>query len=346
MAFDISSLSQPLHCRRTFVSDAFSGNDSILLTVIYSSSEKVKMALPPLSPLPPLGGFHPTCKVCDQGELIAKKVFRMSGPTVAIGYILLIPSILGMAGSLLLLFGVISYQASRSTNEPAEILPQAAPVKFPTDHPGQRLCLYVMLDSSVPLLASEQACECSLALGVMAADTAGVCATRAQSGLLPPPAIETQKVYSRLLEDYKKLNNTYRRNCMYSFKANSAYPELIADPELEERYCECALTVMKKTTGRDHPDPAYIACARQLRDGSLAQIDSETRLIYADLLPSPQGSISSSTGMVPSFLRIIGSGFAIVLGIASFVSGLLGYLLVMKKRVLQCSVCGATVSAS
>jgi hypothetical protein len=37
---------------------------------------------------------------------------------------------------------------------------------------------------------------------------------------------------------------------------------------------------------------------------------------------------------------------ALGLGISSFVGGLLGWLLVMKKRVLQCSVCGATVSAS
>ena len=33
-------------------------------------------------------------------------------------------------------------------------------------------------------------------------------------------------------------------------------------------------------------------------------------------------------------------------GVASFIGGLLGWLLVMKKRVLQCSVCNATISAS
>ena len=35
------------------------------------------------------------CKVCDSGTLTLKTVFRMSGPAVAIGFILLIPSILG-----------------------------------------------------------------------------------------------------------------------------------------------------------------------------------------------------------------------------------------------------------
>lgn len=39
-------------------------------------------------------------------------------------------------------------------------------------------------------------------------------------------------------------------------------------------------------------------------------------------------------------------GWFIAAGIASFVGGLLGWLLVMKKRVLQCSVCGAVVNAS
>jgi hypothetical protein len=43
-----------------------------------------------------------TCKVCDKGLLTLKKKYRMSGPVVAIGYILLIPSALGMAFSLLM----------------------------------------------------------------------------------------------------------------------------------------------------------------------------------------------------------------------------------------------------
>jgi hypothetical protein len=42
----------------------------------------------------------------------------------------------------------------------------------------------------------------------------------------------------------------------------------------------------------------------------------------------------------------LGSGFSVWFGIVSFVGGLLGWLLVMKKRVLQCSVCGAVVNAS
>lgn len=37
------------------------------------------------------------CKVCDRGSLFRVKVHRMSGPAVVIGYILLIPSLIGIA---------------------------------------------------------------------------------------------------------------------------------------------------------------------------------------------------------------------------------------------------------
>lgn len=42
----------------------------------------------------------------------------------------------------------------------------------------------------------------------------------------------------------------------------------------------------------------------------------------------------------------IGAGMAVLFGIASSVGGLVGWLLVMKKSVLQCSFCGAVVNAS
>lgn len=45
-------------------------------------------------------------------------------------------------------------------------------------------------------------------------------------------------------------------------------------------------------------------------------------------------------------IALLGNTFLIGWGTAFFVSGLLGWLLVMKKRVLQCDVCGAIVSAS
>lgn len=40
--------------------------------------------------------MNPPCRTCGQGILVKKKKYRMSGPAVVIGYLLLIPSILGM----------------------------------------------------------------------------------------------------------------------------------------------------------------------------------------------------------------------------------------------------------
>lgn len=50
----------------------------------------------------PAVSANPACKVCDRGTLMRRKMRRLSGPAVAIGYILLIPSILGMAACAIL----------------------------------------------------------------------------------------------------------------------------------------------------------------------------------------------------------------------------------------------------
>lgn len=46
----------------------------------------------------------PICQVCNKGQLNFKKIYRMSAPVVIIGYLLLIPSILGMLLGMLLIF--------------------------------------------------------------------------------------------------------------------------------------------------------------------------------------------------------------------------------------------------
>lgn len=52
----------------------------------------------------------PKCKICDRGELAPSKVRRLSGPAVVIGYILLIPSVLGMiaCGAMLIMIFAVS----------------------------------------------------------------------------------------------------------------------------------------------------------------------------------------------------------------------------------------------
>jgi hypothetical protein len=66
-----------------------------------------------------LGERQPTrrylqCKICDQGALTSKKIFRMSVPVVLIGFILLVPSVLGMIFSALMLLGVFAADGAAS----------------------------------------------------------------------------------------------------------------------------------------------------------------------------------------------------------------------------------------
>lgn len=55
-------------------------------------------------------------------------------------------------------------------------------------------------------------------------------------------------------------------------------------------------------------------------------------------------SMASGTG--PTAASGIAGGITVFIGIAFFVSGLLGWLLVMKKQVLQCGTCGAAVNTA
>jgi hypothetical protein len=64
-------------------------------------------------------------------------------------------------------------------------------------------------------------------------------------------------------------------------------------------------------------------------------------MVFATADASTKGH--SSAGMaVAGFAELLEIGF----GIASLVGGLLGWLLIMKKNVLQCHHCGAVVAAS
>ena len=77
---------------------------------------------------------------------------------------------------------------------------------------------------------------------------------------------------------------------------------------------------------------------------------------YILLIPSVLGVIVSLVAFVNISLLVpqanadaaagLAGGFIIFIGVAFFVSGLLGWLLVMKKQILQCNVCGAVVNAA
>lgn len=74
-----------------------------------------------------------TCKTCEAGTLQPKKKYRMSGVVVVIGYILLVPSVLGILFSAMMLFA--SGSAGSSTFEQIEkqAKTQMAEAGVPTD---------------------------------------------------------------------------------------------------------------------------------------------------------------------------------------------------------------------
>lgn len=202
-----------------------------------------------------------TCKICDRGILASRKVFRLSGPAVVIGYLLLVPSVLGMIASAFLLFGV--FAVSSQTNPPAQSASDAS----------------------------------------------------------------------------------FRQTCLNAVKQLSPNLKL---PKIEE-YCECLLPTYQTYRGIGTKTPAdqfstesptALFCSEQLKKGKLSPLSPKVAALYSSKQQQP-GPDATST-----IFRAVGGGFSLAMGVGFLVFGLLGWLLVMKKRVLKCSYCGAVISAS
>ena len=71
-----------------------------------------------------------TCKACEQGSLEKKKTYRMSGPFVLIGYLILALSVLGVLGGFQLLI-TTETRTARVTEIRAEIREQLAEADVP-----------------------------------------------------------------------------------------------------------------------------------------------------------------------------------------------------------------------
>ena len=106
------------------------------------------------------------CKVCDRGSLSPKTVFSMSAPVVVIGWILLVPSILGMLFSALMLLGFNAHIGGESgTNSSVSI----RPVQSASDASFRRNCAKSARQTSLATGGSgsmawiEPYCECALA---------------------------------------------------------------------------------------------------------------------------------------------------------------------------------------
>jgi hypothetical protein len=188
----------------------------------------------------------------------------MSGPAVAIGFILLIPSVLGMLFSVLLFFGFIA----------------------------------------LPVV-----------------------------GRLGTNASESSHPFQ------SDFDASFRKSCARNFQQKYIQASGVSAPQsLVEQYCECALSTFKETGSETM---AAQTCIQKTTNGTL-----DTPSQDVDALYSNNTSHQSPNRAVASLAGILGGGFSIVLGVSSFVGGLLGWLLVMRKRVLQCDVCGAVVNAS
>jgi hypothetical protein len=164
---------------------------------------------------------HIRCKTCDVGTLEHRKKYRLSGIVVAIGYILLIPSVLGMLFSLLMMVAA----GAAATDTRSE-----------------------MSDSA---------------------------RTRLRDAGMSEPIVQ-KVVSSKPLTESEKASLTREQNN----RIESVQSSMIA------------------------------------------------------------GSIGAGAGTA-----IVG-GVLVVFFVMSLVGGLLGYLLVMKKRILQCNTCGAVIAAS
>lgn len=161
------------------------------------------------------------CKICDEGELLKKKQYRMSGVVVFIGYILLIPSFFGILISSFFLISAVLF---------TEITDGAIETQAETK----------LIEADIPELISEQI-----------------------------------------------LNS-----------------EPVSEKDLDTLLPE----------------------QRQIIDEVIREL-----------------SVANTVGAVGG---VFFGGISIFMFIISIVGGLLGWLLVMKKKVLQCAICGAATPIS
>ncbi len=78
--------------------------------------------------------------------------------------------------------------------------------------------------------------------------------------------------------------------------------------------------------------------------GIVSTVLFQIAIVVGSVLGSSEtkGSTAYATLMPNAAVGI----FSMVLGFSFLVAGLLGWLLVMKKKILQCNYCGAVVAAS
>jgi hypothetical protein len=101
--------------------------------------------------------------------------------------------------------------------------------------------------------------------------------------------------------------------------------------------------VRSQLVAQDVPEPIIVKVVASKPVG-----DSELQTLTPEQVSAVrQAQLSSSGGKLGAGAGVaLVGGFSIFIIVASFVGGLLGWLMIMRKRVLQCSRCGAVVAAS
>jgi hypothetical protein len=132
---------------------------------------------------------------------------------------------------------------------------------------------------------------------------------------------------------------SFRKSCAARVRQNSQEMGAYTPQHTAEQICECSLSAFKETGSATL---ASQTCAQEIAEGTLEPLSPNVDAFYSSDTPR-RASVEPIASLG---VRGLGSALIIAIGIASFVGGLLGWLLVMRKRVLQCDICGAVVNAS
>ncbi len=101
--------------------------------------------------------------------------------------------------------------------------------------------------------------------------------------------------------------------------------------------------IRARLVAKQIPEPiiSEVATGKTVSDAELVSLTYEQRAAVHDAqLSASAQKVGAGAGTV------IAGGFSLFVIIMSFIGGLLGWLLIMRKRVLQCPLCGAVVPAS
>jgi hypothetical protein len=103
------------------------------------------------------------------------------------------------------------------------------------------------------------------------------------------------------------------------------------------------LEIRTKLVAQQIPDAIIteVLAGNSVAENQLVPLSYQQRTAVHD------AELSVSAQKVGSGMAVVAlGGFSIIVIVASFVGGLLGWLLIMRKRMLECERCGAVVPAS